>query len=515
MTSASQYISAPLKLPSADAWGYLSTATTTAVVEHSGVSTTFSRLGTGRYGVTFSSSSPFSSGAYVVLATPEISHDTNVETVMCRIASTSGSTALGRSAGFEFNTFSYNSSQQPVLFNTGVTVGIAAFSFSRDRSAYSPRVGNLIRWSQNFDQWIVPALAQNSSTVFSPTGDYTSFALTRGPSSSSLYYTNSLAGPVIDSNKHYTSTVYAKAGNTGSIRVALGTLGSISTYDVYINLYGTAGSSNLTSRTGSVYTAALLPVSTGVVEGTSNVYDVGNGWRKIDITIKPNANGNTRSLYLYLEPAPAGVSGQFIYVWGAQITEGSIPVPYIKTEATAPVYGDDSPRFSTVHGSSGYGITGATYNSQLTSLNSRRSATAYGTVVIPNRRALGVSAGAYLENTFNVRGVSAGNTQSVFDITFEKPLNNTRYCVILAGEYESDQNTVVTSSITSTNEFSNLLVRAGANNRFKTTSGFRIESRKQAADNSWTLQPTALANPNGLTERIHFMVFGGGTYGQA
>ena len=311
--SSSNYTSLPLKTPTADAWGYLSTPST--VVEHSGVSQ-FGRVSNGFYGVTFTSPNRFLSGAYVVIATPEYAHDTDYGPVMCRIANAAGSTALGRSAGFQLNTFENSGSFTPnrlVLTNRGVTIGFAAFSFSQNSTAY--------------------------------------------------------------------------------------------------------------------------------VVGSSD--------------------------------------------------------------------------FVIVPGASGYGVTGATYNSQLTSLNSRRAATAYGTVVIPNRRALGISAGAYLENTFNVRGVSAGTSQSVFDITFEKPLNNTNYCAILAGEYESDQDTSVVSSITSTNEFSDLLVRAGANNRFKTVNGFRIESLKQReSNNSWSLDYASLTDPNGHTERIHFMVFGGGTYGQ-
>ena len=166
--------------------------------------------------------------------------------------------------------------------------------------------------------------------------------------------------------------------------------------------------------------------------------------------------------------------------------------------------------YATVPGASGYGVTGATYSSHLANMLSKRSATAYGTIVVPKCLGNNSPVSAYTENSYNILGVSAGGN-AVFDIIFDKPMNNTNYCVILSGEYESEQESVATT-IPSTNEFSDLLVRAGPSNQFKTVNGFRIESRKQASNNSWTLQ--SVAYQSGRTERIHFMVFGGGTYGQ-
>lgn len=169
--------------------------------------------------------------------------------------------------------------------------------------------------------------------------------------------------------------------------------------------------------------------------------------------------------------------------------------------------------FSTVPGACGYGVTGATYNSHLTNMSSERTASAYGTIVIPGYSGGGTATpvGAYVEHSLNVLGVSAGGN-SVFDITFNKPMNNTNYCVILSGEYETAQ-TSLTDTFPSTNEVSELIVRAGSNGQFKTINGFRIESLKQSStNNGWTNQ--SVVARQGLTERIHFMVFGGVTYGQ-
>jgi hypothetical protein len=86
-------------------------------------------------------------------------------------------------------------------------------------------------------------------------------------------------------------------------------------------------------------------------------------------------------------------------------------------------------------------------------------------------------------------------------------MTNNTYCVILSGEYES------TDTTAGVDEFALLLVRAGTGNRFKTTNGFRVEElRQNTADNSW--YEAAVRYQKGFTQRIHFMVFGGATYGQ-
>ena len=317
--SVSSYTSTPVQVPMCDAWGYfnLSTATSPTPIDSANTNA-ISRIGTGRYGVTFSASNRFSSNAYVVLATPEYITDTGYGPVQCKIGNPSGSTAVGRSAGFEFSTFAYSqgfhagggTASVADVGSNSLLVGFAAFSFSQDNRAFS-------------------------------------------------------------------------------------------------------------------------------VTGT--------------------------------------------------------------TYATSP-------------GASGYGVTGSTYNSHLSNLFSKRTATAYGTIVRPQSRGNNTPVFAYIENEYNIAGVSTGNN-SVFDVTFIKPLNNTNYCVILSGEYESNFTSVVATNISNVNEFSDLLIRAGAGNKFKSVNGFRVESLKQVqSNNSWT--PQSVAYQSGRTERIHFMVFGGGTYGQ-
>jgi len=162
--------------------------------------------------------------------------------------------------------------------------------------------------------------------------------------------------------------------------------------------------------------------------------------------------------------------------------------------------------YDLVPGAGGYGVTGSTYSSAIASMKSIRTCTAYGTVVIPPVKDSGTQICAYLENCYNVKGVSTGSP-GVFDITFVNALSSSNYCVILSEEHQSPSNDFqhVESAL--------LLIRAGNANQYKTNGGFRMEClRRESSTQKW--KTTSYFSKNGLTQRIHFMVFGGGTYGQ-
>lgn len=162
-----------------------------------------------------------------------------------------------------------------------------------------------------------------------------------------------------------------------------------------------------------------------------------------------------------------------------------------------------------VPGSGGYGVTGATYNSHIASLLSRRTATAYGTIVIPPVKGNSSTVTAYVENEFNVRGVSA-TANSTFDVFFDKAGSGSDYCVILSSEVEPTD-TRPNQDWTQLLEYPIVVV----DRTFKDGNGFRIVSlRQNSPNNDWYRASTHYQL--GLTERIHFMVFGavGATFGQ-
>lgn len=172
------------------------------------------------------------------------------------------------------------------------------------------------------------------------------------------------------------------------------------------------------------------------------------------------------------------------------------------------LYSPTGATYSFVPGQNGYGVTGATYNTHHFNSLSRRQATAYGTIVVPPRRSNASPINCYVENSYNVKRVTNPGSGPVYDVEFLKPLANNSYAVILSSEMEDIE---VGSGVANPIEFSLDIVRRGSSDQHKTNSKFRIEQYRQEASNQWyaSFVPTQL----GKTHRIHFVVFGGGTYG--
>jgi hypothetical protein len=164
--------------------------------------------------------------------------------------------------------------------------------------------------------------------------------------------------------------------------------------------------------------------------------------------------------------------------------------------------------YSLVPGASGYGISGATYFSCLTNALSSRSATSYGTIVLPPARSNSTAFNPYLENSYNANRVRAVSGGPEYDVFFERPMGDTYYCVLLCAESEHFHLNDV-AGIPNINEYTLPIVIRGNSDEFKTTSSFRIRNIKQnASNNAWTSGNFA-SMQSGLYERIHFMVFGG------
>jgi hypothetical protein len=167
--------------------------------------------------------------------------------------------------------------------------------------------------------------------------------------------------------------------------------------------------------------------------------------------------------------------------------------------------------YSLFPGERGYGIStvqGRTYGSAMMNTNSNRRASAYGTVVIPPITSNASPVACYLEDSFNIKGVSCGSN-AVFDVAFLSPMSSKEYSVILSYETEELEDANAYANL---QEYSMLLVRRGASDQHKTVNGFRFEVLKQnPTNNGWTLQ--SFVYQSGKTQRVHFMVFGGATFG--
>jgi hypothetical protein len=172
------------------------------------------------------------------------------------------------------------------------------------------------------------------------------------------------------------------------------------------------------------------------------------------------------------------------------------------------LYSPTGSTYSFVPGQGGFGVSGATYNTHHHTSNSRRKASAYGTIVIPPNRTNSSRISPYIENSYNVKSVTAVNGGPVYDVQFLKPLNTSSYAVILSSEMEDIE---TSAGVANPVEFCLNIIRRGSSDQHKTNSKFRIEQFRQDVNNQWyaSFIPMQL----GKTHRIHFMVFGGETYG--
>lgn len=520
-SSAASSTSSTVPVPSCDSWGYLSIPTAgqnAVLLDGSGISST-TRVSAGLHGVSFSNPERYGGGAYVTIATTEMLTDAGYGVVNVPVIN--GHTGAGRSGGTRFSTYSFtegfhlNGGTAALADSTNVyRVNLASFAFATENDLRSPAVRNVLKRSEQFTtQWSLAggiSVPLSTDGTKAPDGSIPSVLnegtvdgrVSGGNSTQKALYQLTGNYPVSIVNKPFTASVYVKP---------------VTRYRGRFLVYD--GASTHFGAYFDLQTKTITPNNSNATLSSSSITDVGGGWFRIVMSgyfTNPTPNGNNTGVYLNIGDETGGASpglyyigeNKFFYVWGAQLEEGSVATPYIKTESTGFVLGDQDARKSLVPGAKGFGVTGATYSSAVTSLLSKRTATAYGTIVIPPNKGNSAPVVAYIENGFNVKGVSAG-ANSLFDVSFVKPMNNANYCTILCGEYESNQQNLSFG----TNEATMLLVRAGLGSKYKTVNGFRVESRKQSTtDNSW--YQSSIAYQSGLTERIHFMVFGGATYGQ-
>ena len=495
--SAVQITSSTTVVPTCDAWINMQYDTDKAPTVNDGYGILGThRVSAGVYGISFSNPEQFGGGSYVAICTPEIGNDTEYEPQI--LESLNNPTATGKSAGIRLVNFRYKDGFHPgggtasisdSATLSAVRSNVAVFSFATNNDLGSVSVFNAFQWSEQFNNsfWSQPTLPASLTAVneFTPFGATTGVFQFTGADFPTVSYFSQTKGTV---GVTYTFSLFAKVITGATLNLICG--GGNNNFGTAFNLGGT-GAGTTTPIVGGV------PSKSG---SNAKITRLGNGWNRISMVFNA-ANA----------PAPLvqSTANNNFLVFGAQLEEGSAVTPYIKS-TTSSTLGNQDARKRLVPGAGGFGTVGATYSSSLFNKADKRKAVAYGTIVIPPNKGNSSTVSAYIENGFNVKGVSAG-ANSLFDVSFVTPMTSNTYCTILTGEYESNTEINTTAA---TPEFSLLLIRAGLNNKYKTTSGFRVESLKQnPADNSWTQQ--GVIYQSGLTERIHFMVFGEALQGQS
>jgi hypothetical protein len=498
-------------IPVCDSWGNILVGTSntgqpTVLKDGSGV-VNVSRTSAGVYGVSFSNPSQYGSGGYIMLFTPEITSTPAIIGSDRWMGGVGGATAPGRTAGFVFSTYAQ---QTPIgasggtfaaadfTYNT-LNVNFAAFNLGYDRDIHSHQVANLFihsdKWNTN-DTW----RAANDHTIrvvgsadypdiLSPEGSISEIAeiSSVSPYSGYIYYTpTQTIRDRLARTKNYAFSVYVQLIQGSTFSMTIGGVG---------NNFGCSFNLDTESVT-----------QTGVASGkeaSGLIQNRGNGWYRTTIVVRGGAEEYT--------PLMSLSNGGKALVWGPQFEEGSQSTRYTKTGSTI-VIGDQDARKTLTPGSAGYGLTGSTYSSHMPNLLSKKTATAYGTIVVAPKKNNHVEyIDCYLENAFNVSGVSAmlDSPYSV-QVNFLKHMKDSDYCVILGGEYEPIYADPDYSDI---REYSILAVDRGSSNNLKTTSGFRVSAFKQKVVDNNFVRTSYSSTSAGVYEKIHFMVFGGSTYG--
>ena len=484
--SAAQITSSTTVVPTCDAWINMQYDTDKAPTVNDGYGILGThRVSAGLYGISFSNPEQFGGGAYVAICTPEIGYDAGYGPQTINNPDFFNATETGKSAGIRVINFNYAG------FHTGggtatkgdsnseyaVRSNVAVFALTTENNLRIPEVGN---WIQDSTLSTFPP-----SGVPSPIGISNSYKVVQSiPNSTSTRF---IALPVSVTpawfgGKPWTFSIFIK-GEVGGEQICIANATNIKTL---ITLTNTWKRYSVTSNASAIFSTLS----------------------SVQIGLQGSATSG-------LAGVPTSSSATY-YIAAAQLEPGSLMTEFVSTPVgTQPTSytgtkGNQDARKRLVPGAGGFGTVGATYSSSLFNKADKRKAVAYGTIVIPPNKGNSSTVSAYIENGFNVKGVSAG-ANSLFDVSFVTPMTSNTYCTILTGEYESNTETNLTAA---TPEFSLLLIRAGLNNKYKTTSGFRVESLKQnPADNSWTQR--SVIYQSGLTERIHFMVFGEALQGQS
>jgi hypothetical protein len=500
-SSTSNFGSFATPLPSADAWGNLKLGTSSVaptVVNGSGISA-IRRNSTGIHGVSFSDPTRFGSGSYVFLVTPEYSSQ-NIGPFIVSGQKTGGVTAPGFSAGFALSCYGFQTPAVAGGFTIGpnptdisantVWANVAAFSFKTTRDLYDPYVANLVQYSEDLTQWSLSKLGTGLYPIVEPnvepnpvTGELNADKVTLNIGATSA---NSGDYSILYKNIAFNSDFKGVTGSNGQY-----------TWSFWAKSAGGGSTLSIRGPAVSAYTHITLTQDWKRYSGTEQIANTAvSSMQGLEFTVRGNFD--------------SGLNASMVsaYIWGVQVEPGSVASPYVKTEATYPVFGNQDAKKRFVPGASGYGLTGATYSSSITALNTTRTPTAYGTIVIPPKKHDGSDANvvAYIQDGYNVSGVSAGD-YSVFDVSFIKPMNTANYCVILSREIEPQY---AAADYAQTYEYAICAIDRSQ----KTVNGFRAFTLKQM-ENTNNIQKRGVAYGLGLTERIHFMVFGGGTYGQA
>ena len=178
---------------------------------------------------------------------------------------------------------------------------------------------NLLQYSEQFDNaaWSKSASTIGIDATVAPNGTLTADKLQEDSSNSNHLINQSVA----NTNSLFSFSIYAKKSERDFIYIqAFGVIPNNFTYvpNAYFNL-----------NTGVV---------SSVSGGTATIQDAGNGWYRCILNCTSIFAQTSASVGFYIMPATAngvnsyvGTTGSGIFIWGAQLVEGTEALPYFPT----------------------------------------------------------------------------------------------------------------------------------------------------------------------------------------
>ena len=213
------------------------------------------------------------------------------------------------------------------------------------------RSNSLLRSEDFTTTWSPSAASISSNVITAPDGNTTADKLVENTSFSSFKFVVQGVGSLSGT---YTLSAFFKAGER---------------YSGYLQLFGAGGNATtgFNLRTGTI--------SGGV--GTNTITPYGNGWYRISTSATFSGSA---AIYIVLYNSNGitnytgdGTSG--LYIWGAQLEQGSFPTSYIPTTASTVTRSADNAQMTGTNFSSWYNQSEGTLYASINNITTRSSLT--------------------------------------------------------------------------------------------------------------------------------------------